>query len=136
MWMFLFVNNVLMKKRCLSCRKCTFMLFLVMIFVHWQHIMLKKKKKKSLKKCFVYLVNGLLWEPYVLLLVDSSNFSSSKDKEGCKKKYVCCHCFQVISVCSAHLSFCHVVECPFAPNKRWRSSERCGKKQQLYIFLL
>lgn len=34
----------------------------------------RKKKKQN---CFVLMVNGLLWEPYVLLLVDDSNLLSA-----------------------------------------------------------
>lgn len=121
-------------KRRLSCRKC----FFSCVFCSWFLSISSTlcKKKGSTLKCFVYMVNGLLWEPYVLLPVDNSNFSSAfkalaaqtmRDTEK-EKKCVCYHCFKVTLVCSAHWSFCHVVECPFAPNKRVNKFQRCGNK--------
>lgn len=64
------------------------------------------------------------------LLVDDANEGSEKKGEKTKKG-VCHHRFNVTFARRAHLGFCHVVECPFAPNKSTQAPEVSRLKQPL-----
>lgn len=69
-----------------------FSCFLLMIFVHWQHIMLKKTDGEIV--CFFNCENGLLRKPYVLFLVKfwsafKAQVSSTDDKGHTKMQKMC-----------------------------------------------